>query len=563
LLALAAGRGTARANEVNLSADRLKKLDTFEAHTLAKADQAFGKKAWRQAAALYDSFMIQFPRSPVIPYCLVRKGRALQHDGKRFKAIEEYTEVLDYYPNAIGFAAPALYYTGACHWSNGDIAKAMKAWAEMANDKDYCKHPLAAPAINRLAGNLMERKEYEEAVKYYRQVAVDFRSANGAAACEAMGPIVHYYIRTHPDEPELRAFYHAVRGFGSRPIDVPDDLNKDRTYWKMLWGEVWNRGKFPNLQQKQEADYYTYWADAFKGRFPDWDDYQITSAALRLRADGNVKTWIAHLDRQFKEHQKPDDFNRVIRWISLYRSYPKKVDEYYRKLRFEKMDNPTIYHLMQVAFDSIRNPELGRNTFGKLGFEDMPDENAKGLDKGEIAAYLQRKDAALVKEVYLRYTDRMLGKFRLMQFCYARKDAKEGLPLANELVKAPKFAKEAWWVKAEFLAMRKKYAEAIAAYKMCQNEPKNLWKIVDCLVALGKASQAIQQLTEIEHFFKNDASAAALRIADVYHGTGDQTKYIASLRRVLKKYPKSSQSRTAHVRLEKMGVRTGGGVDAE
>ena len=79
-----------------------------------------------------------------LPFCKDVLGHAYVQVGDMDKAIDEYEEVLDYFPNVINYASAALYRIGQCHWKNGDIKKAMKAWAEMANDKDYSRHPLAA-----------------------------------------------------------------------------------------------------------------------------------------------------------------------------------------------------------------------------------------------------------------------------------------------------------------------------------------------------------------------------------------------------------------------------------
>jgi hypothetical protein len=48
----------------------------------------------------------------------------------------------------------------------------------------------------------------------------------------------------------------------------------------------------------------------------------------------------------------------------------------------------------------------------------------------------------------------------------------------------------------------------------------------------------------------------------VYRRADQRDQYIAALRAVLKKYPKSGQSSSAHQELEKLNVRIGGGVDA-
>ena len=70
-------------------------------------------------------------------------------------------------------------------------------------------------------------------------------------------------------------------------------------------------------------------------------------------------------------------------------------------------------------------------------------------------------------------------------------------------------------------------------------------------------------LREIENFFKDSAPEAGIRVAHYYRDAGQKDKYISSLRGVMKKYPDSGPSSTAHQELEALGVKIGGGVDAE
>ena len=113
----------------------------------------------------------------------------------------------------------ALYHIGECHELNGDTSKAIKAWAKLAEDKEYRKQPLGASAINYLADYLTKNEKAAEAVKYYRQVAVDFRKENPEASRHAMAAAIHYYVRLSPGEPEYRKFYTDMGRFGHHPRD--------------------------------------------------------------------------------------------------------------------------------------------------------------------------------------------------------------------------------------------------------------------------------------------------------------------------------------------------------
>lgn len=552
---------------VSLSKEEWNKLDTFEAHTLAKADQTFGKKQWMQAAAEYDSFILEFPNSKAIPYAVLKKGLCMQFDDKRFKAIEEYNEVLDYFPNAITFAAPALYFMGECHWDNGDADKAIKAWTEMANDEDYSKHAFAAYAVNKLADNLMKQEKEPEAVKYYEQVAVDFRRSNHDAAHHAMAPVIRYYIRTNPNEPKLREFYKKVESFEHAVQKLPEDVIEDRLYWQRVWEKVWEYGEFATLKNDLKTRYFSYWAGIFQGKFPEWDDFQINLAGFRLSIDGDNVKWAADLDKQFQQYHKPDDYDRIIKWVKAFHAHPKKVEEYYQKIDFSKITYKHVLDLISILYDQAKQQEMARNAISKVRFDKLTDD-----EKARLAYELYNRDGNMVKEVCMYLQDKDRGKAELLAYCYwARYNGRylspelmtQCIPLADHLITVEKYAKGAWYKKGEFLRWDKKFQEAIAAYRSADNPPQNLWRIVDCHIAMGKVSEAVEQLVEIENFFKSESSKAALCIAYVYRDAGDKNKYISELRAVLKKYPGSGESSTAHQELEKMGFKIGGGIDAE
>jgi hypothetical protein len=80
---------------------------------------------------------------------------------------------------------------------------------------------------------------------------------------------------------------------------------------------------------------------------------------------------------------------------------------------------------------------------------------------------------------------------------------------------------------------------------------------------MGKLANAVAQLKEIENFFENVAPKAALTIAQIYQAAGKKVEEVGALRGVMKKYPKSGESNTAHERLEALGIKIGGGVDAD
>ena len=74
-------------------------------------------------------------------------------------------EILDYFPNDVKYAAAALYLIGECHFDNGDVEKAMRRWAELAETLPpgveivpvYDRGPLIERAVTNLRQKLVQQ----------------------------------------------------------------------------------------------------------------------------------------------------------------------------------------------------------------------------------------------------------------------------------------------------------------------------------------------------------------------------------------------------------------------
>jgi tetratricopeptide (TPR) repeat protein len=549
------------------------KLDTFEGIALDKADKVFSTGDFPRAIAEYEAFVAQFPESAAVPHALLRKGRGLQRTTKRTAAIEVYREVLDFFPDDVFHAAAAAYRIGECHAESGDVEKAMKAWAQLAADEAYVRQPVGAAALAALADNLIRQGRVDEGIGRLAQVAVTFRETNRQQAQEAIRRVIEHHVRARPDVGRLRSFYVAARTFESTPQDPGPDLATDALFWRRVREAVVTHGRFPKEQQAEQATYFGYWAGQTAGKLPDDDELQIAAAEFARLADGDAVAWAKRLDAQFTRLQKPGDYNRIIRWIAALGSSKPKLEEYYAKLDFAKMSNEQITQLVLVLF-GLDAPQQAANAFDKLRLEDMPD-TAKATLAGSLQS-LHRFPASrdLVLRTCLAYRDRDAGKLAALRYLHWRSapgnsslrtpaDVTDGLRLAEELGSVAEHATPATVMAGNILQWTGKYEEAIAAYQKADDPPQTLFWTAECLQKLGRVEPAVAQLREIESFFKDNASDAALRIAYVFRDAQSQDRYVAALRGVLKKYPKSPQSSEAHQRLEELGLRIGGGVDAE
>ena len=565
-----------------------------------------------------------------MPYALLRKGRCSQLDDKRFQAIRDYDEILDFFPNDVKYAAAALYYLGDCHSANGDLVKAMKAWAEMADDKEYRQEPLAAFAINHLADHLLKQEKEAEAVKRYEQVAVTFRTSNRDASNHARGPVIRYYIRTMPSEPKFREFYANMRTFEHHPKTVPGDLTRDVAYWDCLRGHVRGHGQFEDTKADDRKRYYVYWSGQMQGKFPEDDEFQIEAANFRYLGNGDRAAWFQQLDSQYGKYAKSGDWARIKRWIELYAEHASKVEQYFKKLDTAKTSSEGMTEVMlalwdaeggrplakqllsKLNFDQIENkrkgelavqfyeddqvvtsrflsridyaklsgpeigslaralwghdPQLSKHVLQKVRYNEMTDREIAGMARG---FWRLGGSSEVIRDICMRTVDKDYGKSELLRYHHDRHSGgwnpQAGLPLAEDLTKVDKYAADAWWAKAEFLDSLKRYSEAIAAFRNCQNEPENLRRIAQCQRKLKKWDAAVAQYREIENFFPSHASRAAWELAECYdeRHANLEKKYVGALRELLKKYPETSYSRNAHIKLEERGFKMGGGIDAQ
>ncbi len=97
IFVFALGVRGAIAQEIQILPEDKKQMDSFEAHSLQKADKSFDGKQYRAAAAEYSSFLLEFPQSRVAAYAVFRQARSIDLDNKKFQAAKKYQEVLDYF----------------------------------------------------------------------------------------------------------------------------------------------------------------------------------------------------------------------------------------------------------------------------------------------------------------------------------------------------------------------------------------------------------------------------------------------------------------------------------
>ncbi|MFW5882084.1 MAG: tetratricopeptide repeat protein [Planctomycetota bacterium] len=555
------------------------KLSDWEARTLQQADASFAKGDFKGAWAKYERFVKENPRSKGVSYALLRKGRCLQLSGRLNLAIEQYQEVIDFFPNDIRYAAAAYYYKGACQRADQEVGKAMNTWAELTKYPPYKREPLAAGAINTLAEWLLKEKpdRVTEAIEHFRDVAVEFRPTerddphgNKGESQRAMKYVVDHYIRRAPDEGQLRKFYHEMRGcyryHGSDFPQEPKDLLDDRQYWHWVMRMVDGYRRHGDLNAAKRKEVFGYWAQQADGRFGDWDEYQMTKADWYLVADGDTTAWMRRLDEQFDAHQKQGDWQRILTWISHYAEADQveKVKEYYGKLDFAKMENGTIIQLLRVMADRLEDRTLAGNVFSKIRIDELDDRAL-----GELASYLWKREMPdRAKRLCQAFENENAGKFMLLGFLQRGEnetDIQEALDLADELMGVEEYSSSAAFIKGDILFEQKDYKKAIPAYQLSEDFPRNAYQVAECYMRLGRLDSAIEELNVIEGLVEkpNDKAASVWQAAKYYGQAKKAKQQVSAMRKLTRTYKGTGYDSKAHVWLEDHNLKAGGGRVAD
>lgn len=81
---------------------------------------------------------------------------------------------------------------------------------------------------------------------------------------------------------------------------------------------------------------------------------------------------------------------------------------------------------------------------------------------------------------------------------------------------------------------------------------QGLYIAAECHARLGDVPAAVSELREIENFYKGEGSKAAMRMATLYHEAKKEYRYVAELRRLVKRYPESKEAKEAEKLLFQM-----------
>ena len=547
--------------EILYPGEAFAKLDTFEGVNLEDADKLFIAKDFNGAYAAYKAYSFEFPKSKAVPYVQLRQGRCLHKLDKRNAAIKAYQDVVDYFPDDVAYAAAALYYIGECHGQNGEEEKQTAVWARMVKDEGYVTQPNSGTALIHLGTEMQKLGKHEEAAEYQWRTAVAFLKTNPNAADAARKAVIRQYVVRSPNHEKLKEFYIAASGFDGQGRDTGKP-EEDARYWTAVMYYVLDKNEDAAAREKSCA----YWTAKMADRFTDNDDLRRLWCDATLVHEKDPAGWQARMEKQFA--MKPATIARVVQWCGYL-----MPDPAYRSAFFAKQTKPMLA--------SMKPAEL-MDLMGNLQHPHQMHEEAQlimravrtdGMTDEEIKRFAMLAANYQTEEEVLRHLARIKDKAfaTKARFDYYLSRSYRNPPYMEkalieipELLKSPKYADGLTWTKATLLQGLGRHEEAIEAFRAANRQPDSTWEIAQCLRALKQYDQAIKTVSELESLGGPIASRASLEVANIYQSSGDKAKEIGQLRTVLRRYPKTGESGTAHDRLESYGVAlVGGEAEAE
>ena len=548
------------AEEITYPGEAFAKLDTFEGLNLEDADKLYNKADYKGAYAAYKAYSFEFPKSRALPYVLLRMGRCLHMLEKRNAAITAYQDVVDYFPDAVSYAAAALFHIGECHGQNGDDAKKTATWAKMVKDDGYVAQPNSGTALTYL-GNAMEKLgKFEEATEYHWRTAVAFLKSNPNAASSARSAVLAHYGRRSPNHEKLAEFYVAASGFDGRGQKT-EDPEEDARYWSAALSAALDAD---NTEMREKA--CAYWSSKMGERFPDNDGLRKLLFDAQYAHEKNLESWVARMNKQFES--KPADVERVLQWCGYYNKRPELRSKFYEeriKPLLGGLDDKGKVSLMNKLRYPLSMHEEAQRMITSIRTDGMTDEELASF-AGFVANYEP-------EETVFRYIARIKDKLfaTKVRFDYYNQRSNRNPPYMEkalaempELLKSPKYADGLAYRKAELLQGLGQYEEAIKAYRAANKQPDSTFGVANCLAALERYDEAVKTVKELYSLGGGVASRAALTAANYYRSSGNKGKEVDQLRFILSNFKKSGESSEAHNRLESYGVAlTGGEAEAE
>jgi len=559
LLALALRAGEAWEPRLQPDPAALEGLMRDERWALVQAQEAYGRKQWKAAAALYKKYTISFPDSAMWSYGAYRLAECLLRDEQLETAIKEATEVAEFDAKAAETPEALLLVARAQRLAGKIDAALITARRILANyaaapaatparleadeclqlqakrpgktmkpeELDHARLALLGPAADPIDLNPLNERAVAEVLERLTDLAVKHREwAQVAKLIAALGEPAYKMDRRRLREVRERA----ARAGLSATLWADDDAGL-----AAIAQVTWAEGPARAVGQARTV---LEWAENVRGNPGDWGknlgkDAAFAESRITARLTA-TKTGLTVAVPQVPERDRDDANAQLIRARLALR----QVDAALAAVGPGPHNRGTATWFLEQAVRGRNPPAAARAILERI---------PEGLERRRATMDMARWEAHRGGE-------------------RAQAIGKEALAIAVELEttdadNAPSYLE----VQAELQRhVLRDYDAAIVAYGKLNRPPGTDMAIAECLQGKGDHAKALAKYMEIHVLFAQTGSGAQalLRAGLLAHKPLDQkARAVQILRRVCDDYPDSGEYSQAHRYLQsELGVTyTGGG----
>lgn len=585
-----------------------KEMSVFERAAYDKALKLHREGQYRVAADQYRKFAMQFEDSGGMPYAMLMTARCLHKDHKRVTAIKKYTEILDYFPENVSVAVPALYHRARAKFDNGDNLQGYKDYRILVDKAAYVKHHLGIGAKLALSDYYYDNKKQEQAVKYWKDLLK--RDIDDRTRKELIVKIRRWYVtngnftgyqRFRLGEADLKdpQTYPAQLVVMKEMVGSVDKTNRELAYkaYKFLATKrgVYAGGKClldGGAGGKYSRGYYET-ALAFRGAMPGDEFQRLAREALGAFArltKGDARYYGVGCGlAELIGGAAGDKLNQeMVKQLGMEKDLAKYVDRACKVAHGAGGRTADVLHKAIVA-------RMGKEPDDEKCLAIAMPLSAEGKLEGskafkpmalQILGRIARRPAGKGRDdLYCAYIPAWSGyeqgyklvvrighikrRFMLhLGMLEHQKKWKDYVPVLDEFEKNTPSTTEGIetknWIRKRRASVYhhkvRRFADAIKLYYEINTPPGTLWSIQDCYGRLSKWKQQLQVLGEIETSFPPEAPRAAQAIVKVFQRQKMDKEAIAKCRTIMKVHKEHGVSSWAHQELEKYGKASGGGV---
>ncbi len=550
-------------------------LSQSERDKYQRAEDMVRRKNYEAAAIEFQKFIAQSPRSPVRPHALLLQGYAMHLAKKRGRAIEIYTEVMDFYSEKVDQAVPAAYLKAHAQFQNGNTAQGMQILEDLVANETFRAHAVCDLAFNELARRYVAEDKVRKAEGCWRAVLEAFTEAflrPPSAAREAHRELTELYIRQGrldvlDDILELDVPYSENKGevaaamyaYGRAVGKVERKERREFLSWFRGHEDAFDRagmtadflgqamtlaGRIDEREQWSEllAEYLLFCREARGKRIAAPAANICTRLSEATRAGWDVADGWKSFSELVKEK---GDALRTSSRVELYAAVMDRFDaDLSDGTPAGELWNTLVSRLEEI-YEGLLNPARDEGLASLVDRVTRKRQFARALG---LCRRIETPALSAWKEAGVYAAQKQYEK--AAQACEAVEEVDSGTLAAQALQMRALLYKE----------RLSRFDDAITLFQLINNPPATIWQIVDCQEMKGDPQAAVSSCSEIENFFENDAPQAAYRKALIWQAAGQSKQAIAEARRVLKAYPRHQVASQAHQLLERYGIATGGGV---